>query len=96
MLDFIMNYSRNKKINLIFKSFPNINSSERKWLFDDLSLRKSRLFESRPFIGEIELKSHDKRIRLIQQAIDIIVHGSYERDFQFAESVREVYKPLLK
>ncbi|MFX3637338.1 MAG: hypothetical protein ACE3L7_01685 [Candidatus Pristimantibacillus sp.] len=96
MLNFIMNYCRNKKINLIFRSFPIIESKERKWLFEDLKLRESRLYESRLFIREIDLNLHDKRIQLIQQAIDIMVDGTYEHDLQLAETVREVYKPFLK
>lgn len=96
MLNFMMNYSRNKKINLIFKSFPNIDNAERKWLLEDLSLRESRLCDSRPFIPQIKLNSQDKRIHLIQQAKEIIVQGTYEHELQLSELVREVYRPFLK
>jgi hypothetical protein len=93
----LFNFFRNKKIRSIFRKFPNIDESERKWILYDLEIRMERLQSSLHLINSIERKYTEDRISLIADAIDIMMSCDYRySNSNHVKVVREVYKPILK
>ncbi|WP_150274282.1 hypothetical protein [Paenibacillus tepidiphilus] len=92
----MIRYFKDKKIKQIFRQFPDINPTEKRWLLRDVKarkeyLKKDLLFNVKVKYNPFDVDSLQDRLDLIEKAEMILKHDWYRNNLINQMTIRNLY-----